>query len=78
MFKTIVYVIWWIAGFLSAFRKPKPEPFKSSLVRDATLDPDAPTAFIIHGGQRKRTKEPFEPKLIDKTLDPEEPKHIIF
>jgi hypothetical protein len=47
MFKTIVYVIWWIAGFLSAFRKPKPEPFKSSRARDATLDPDAPTAFII-------------------------------
>ncbi len=47
MFKTIVYVIAWIAGFLSAFRKPKPEPFKSSLVRDATLDPEEPNHIIF-------------------------------
>ena len=78
MFVNIAYLIAWIVVLYLAFRRRKPKPFKSSRVRDATLDPDAPTAFIIHGGQRKRTEEPFEPKLIDKTLDPEEPKHIIF
>ena len=46
MFKTIVYLFAWIAGFCSAFRKRKPEPFEPKEI-DRTLDPDYPKAFII-------------------------------
>jgi len=78
MFVNIAYLIAWIVVLYLAFRRRKPKPSKSSLVRDATLDPDAPTAFIIHGGQRERTEEPFEPKVIDRTLDPDWPSRLIF
>ena len=52
MFKTVVYVIAWIAGFLPAFRRRKPEPSKP-LVRDATLDPDGPQGLHHLRGLRE-------------------------
>jgi len=79
MFKTIRFLIAWIVGFYSAFRKRKPEPFEPKMI-DRTLDPDYPKAFIIHGGRPGSTKEPSKPKMriVNRTLDPNSPKTILF
>jgi len=76
MFRTILYLIALIVVFYLAFRKRKPV---ESLGKDATLDPDAPEAFIIHGGHRESTQEPSKPKMhiVDRTLDPNSPRAFI-